>query len=357
MKNQKKVKAVRIFLIALLFVAAVVSSVAIYFGFYGKNTVNASEDALEEPETVKTVVQTMAQGAAGETLSTQESSEKWQEGTVIYDGRAYSYKDSVKNYLFMGIDNEDIAREAEDGLSGGQSDAMFLLSIDSQNEKISVIAINRNTMVPIDVYDEDGNFLGQMPLQICLQHGYGDGLKLSCSRSVEAVRRLLDNIPISGYVSLNMGGIPAMNDAIGGIELTPIQDVSFKGITIKRGVPINLNGRQAYAYLRARDIDEFGSSDKRLKRQIQYITAYLEKLMRDTSKASTIYTEVSDYLVTSLDLVKLINSTKNMSFSEKDMISIPGATVLNGEYEEYYVNEESLREIIMDVFYEPVEDK
>ncbi|MBQ7562799.1 MAG: LCP family protein [Lachnospiraceae bacterium] len=338
-------------MIAFLFVAAAISATAIYFGFSGNRPVNASEETKEQV--------TEAQSGTEETYEVssvpETDGEKWQEGMVAYNGKIYKYKDSVKNYLFMGIDNDDIVSEAPDGLSGGQSDAMFLLSIDSRNEKISVIAINRNTIVPVDIYDESGTYLGQMPLQICLQHGYGDGMKLSCSRSVEAVKRLFNNIPVSGYISLNMGGIPALNDAIGGIELTPVQDVSFKGITITRGVRLTLNGRQAYAYLRARDVDEFGSADKRLKRQVQYITIYLEKLMKDSSKAGAVYDAVSDYMVTSVDLVKLVGSAKNMEFSVRDMITIPGNTILNGEYEEFYPDPQGLQDIIMNVFYEEVE--
>ena len=42
----------------------------------------------------------------------------------------------------------------------------------------------------LDVYDEDGVYMGQYTKQITLQHGYGDGMELSCERSVAAVSRL-----------------------------------------------------------------------------------------------------------------------------------------------------------------------
>ncbi len=132
---------------------------------------------------------------------------------------------------------------------------MFLLVIDESKRDVKIIAINRNTMVPVDVYDEEGNFLVQMDLQICLQHGYGDGMKLSCIRAVEAVDRLFRNVPISGYMSLNMGGLAAVNDAIGGVEITPIENVKRGDVVIQKDVPVTLNGEQAYAYIRTRDVD------------------------------------------------------------------------------------------------------
>jgi LCP family protein required for cell wall assembly len=231
---------------------------------------------------------------------------------------------------------------------------MFLVSLDTETKSIKVIAINRNTMVPVDIYDENGEYLGRMDLQICLQHGYGDGMKLSCSRSVEAVERMFDNVPISGYIALNMGGIESLNDAIGGVTLTPGQDVVYDGLRINKGEEITLNGKQAYAFLRARDVDQFGSADMRLERHMQYITAFLKKLMNDTGKAAAVYEAVSDYMVTSVDPVKLINSTKGLSFTDEDMITVAGETILNDEYEEFHVDPEALKEVIMTVFYEEV---
>ncbi len=334
-------------MLALLFVAAVVSSVAVLFGLYDKESVNASEENTGR----ETVTQTET---AIRNASEPNDAEKWKEGIISYNGADYRYRSRLKNYLIMGIDNDGIAEEAADGLSGGQSDAMFLVSLDTAGKSVKVIAINRNTMVPVDIYDENGEYLGRMDLQICLQHGYGDGMKLSCTRSVEAVERLFDNVPISGYIALNMGGIENLNDAIGGVTLTPEQDVVYDGLRINKGEEITLNGKQAYAFLRARDIDQFGSADMRLERHMQYITAFLKKLMNDTGKAAAVYEAVSDYMVTSVDLVKLINSTKDMSFSDEDMITVDGQTVLNGEYEEFHTDPQALKDVIMTVFYEEV---
>ena len=41
-----------------------------------------------------------------------------------------------------------------------------------------------------------------------------------------------------------------------------------------------------------------------------------------------------------------------MEYSEKNMLSIPGATIQNGEYEEFHADPEGLKDIIMNVFYE-----
>ena len=278
--------------------------------------------------------------------------EKWNEGRVLYQGKQDQYKSGLQNYLFLGIDNDDAVAPAQDGISGGQSDAMFLVVTDRNKQEINVIAINRNTMVPVDVYDREGNYLMRMDLQICLQHGYGDGMKLSCLRSVEAVNRLFTGIPISGYLSLNMGGLAAVNDAIGGVEITPLESIKRGDIVISKGKPVNLNGEQAYAYLRTRDVNAFGSANDRLARQQQYITAVMDKLLADPGKANKVYEAGADYIVASIDLPKLVNDAKDMTFTEKNMYSLPGTTEFKDEYEQYHVDEDGVIQLILNIFYE-----
>ena len=124
--------------------------------------------------------------------------------------------------------------------------------------------------------------MGTIQGQICLQHAFGDGKRLSCSKTVDAVSGLFQNIPISGYLAMNMGGIPQMNDAVGGVEVTVQQDISFPkaGVNLKKGQKVTLNGTQAYYYLHGRDTEEYDSATKRLQREEQYIVAYMDKLKK-----------------------------------------------------------------------------
>ena len=62
---------------------------------------------------------------------------------------------------------------------------MFLAVMNPHDKSVSIIAINRNAMALVDVYDEDGVYMGQYTKQITLQHGYGDGMELSCERSLQ----------------------------------------------------------------------------------------------------------------------------------------------------------------------------
>lgn len=285
-------------------------------------------------------------GPDAEEMSAQEfdsrGQEKWQEGVVSYQGRQYRYNSAIKNYLFLGIDRKGTAEKAEDGISGGQSDAIFLLVENAKDKTFSVVAVNRNSMTNVDVYDRDGNFVEQTQLPICLQHGYGDGLRTSCLRSVEAVSRLFYDLPISGYLSMYMDGIPRLNDAIGGVVLDGDR----------------LDGQAAYAYVRSRDTEEFDSATERLERQKKYILQFMaqagELVSKDQEAALRIYHSISDYLVTNLDFAEMAEDFVKYDFDRASMYTVPGETVMGLLYEEYYVDDEALYELILEVFYEPV---
>ena len=92
--------------------------------------------------------------AAGQAATEQEN---WQEGWVRYNGKVYQYNNRILTFLFMGIDDMNKVSRKAGGQNGGQADGLFLLVINPDTKKISVVAINRNTMTEMDQYDADGN--------------------------------------------------------------------------------------------------------------------------------------------------------------------------------------------------------
>jgi anionic cell wall polymer biosynthesis LytR-Cps2A-Psr (LCP) family protein len=165
---------------------------------------------------------------------------------------------------------------------------------------------------------------------------------------------------------MNMGGIPLMNEAVGGVTLTVQEDVSFpeSGVELREGETVTLNGTEAYYYLHGRDTNEFDSATGRLRREEQYIMAYMDKLTElaqgDSSAVIAVYDKIDDYLVTSVDFASLITELMDYDFSEDAMYTVPGETTvgepIDGKcYEEYHVDEAAMQELIMQVFYEPVD--
>ncbi len=293
-----------------------------------------------------------------EEKNTSSKLQQESENYISYNGQKYQHNDHLRTYLYMGIDKDGPVAEAEDSVSGGQSDAMFLIVVDSEKKTISVLSINRNTMTDVDVYDKDGNFVDTRELQICLQHGFGDGMRTSCQRSVDAVSNLLYGEPVSGYIAMNMDAMPLMNDSVGGVTVEVLDDLTSpsRNVSLHKGETVTLNGDEAYVYLRSRDINEFDSATRRLNRQVQYIQAFVKQAKsKDAATLVSAYDAITDYIVTNVDVPNLVNKLTTYEFDDSRMYTVPGETQMGEQYEEYHVDENALYQLMLEIFYKPVE--
>lgn len=341
MGNNKKSIDINVLIGVLIGIVAIVIGLVV---FKLSESANSNQDVSNEQPAINTE---------------NSSVEKWQEGIIRYNDIDYRYNNDIRTFLFMGIDKAEEVAEGEDGIDGGQSDAMFLLVINPDTKKMSIIAINRNTMTTVDVYAADGSYRGTAELQICLQHGYGDGMRTSCTRTVNTVSRMFDNIPIAGYFAINMNGIPILNDAVGGITVEVLEDVDSYGHKLKKGETVTLKGTQSLAYVRSRDVNEFDSATRRLERQQQYIISLMSKVKTVASQGEkgimSIYEPAEDYIVTNIDFLELAEIGAEYSFDSSDMYTIPGETIMGARFEEHYIDDNALYDMIIDIFYEVAE--
>ncbi len=280
-------------------------------------------------------------------------------GIVTYKGQTYRYNEDLVTILVMGIDKNSEVTAAKHGADGGKADAIFLLLLDGSCGQINIVTINRNAMTKVDVYNRSGSYFGQGMMQLTLQHTYGDGMGVSNARMAETVSRMFHNIPIQACASLNMAGIAPLNDTVGGVTLTPIMDIP--GTSIKKGQQITLMGKEAYDYVHWRDINEFASADLRLEREKQYLTAFGKKVLAqiksDPAVVTGLYNATQKYLVTDLTLDRityLAAEAGGYRFNAGNIYSVPGTTKMGSIYEEYYVDEEALRELIIRLFFKQI---
>lgn len=344
----------------LLALVVLVSLGAVGFLFLqisGKNSLYSRADSSRLVATLSD----MAVSLGEDTRVAVEELGDWQEGDIRYKGTHYRYNSDILTILFLGIDRMEKVQPAENGEYGGQSDALFLLVLDPHKKKISVIGIPRDTMAELEVYEKDGRYIGTAPGQIALQHAYGNGTDISCERSVGAVSKLFYGLPVHGYCSINMGAVPALNDAVGGIRLTSLEDLDFKDFRAEEGEELFLEGMDAYYYLHNRDTSSFDSAGRRLQRQVQYLEAYasaaIGKMKEDITFPVSLYGMLGQYMVTdiSVDEVSyLATQAAGYSFSREDMHTLEGETVMGDRFEEFHADEAALYELILEVFYEEV---
>lgn len=293
---------------------------------------------------------------------TKEEESKWQEGWVKYNDRIYAYNKDIMTFLFMGIDKNSDVKEVAEGTNGGQADALFLAVMNPHDKTIRVIGINRNTMTDIDIYNEEGSYVNTITAQIAVQHGFGNGVEESCEYQKKAVQKLFYNLPIHGYAAVNMSAIPIINDAVGGVDVTVLEDLTKKDSTLKEGETVHLLGQSAFWYVKYRDTGEFASADMRLARQKQYLNAFINAAKKaakeDISVVLDLYKAVSSQMVTNItvdEVAYLAPILAEYRFDIDSFYMLEGETVMGDRFEEFYVDEDALYELILEVFYEEVE--
>ena len=356
-KRRSKKTILLHWLIFLLAAAAVISAVPLTFmavqkigkaALYGKTQSASMEMQREELPEV--------------------SLEDYDPEAVKYKGGIYHYNKDILTFLVMGIDKmQPVNRKPNpkaDFREGGQADALFLVSANPHTKEIFVVAINRNALAPVEVYDKYGNYITTQMEPVSLQHGFGTGLEDSCERQVKCVSEMFYKLPIAGYAAINMGIFIPLNDAIGGVELPllhKVPDGSWR-LNQQPGTMVHLMGQDALDYVHERDADKFASANERLERQKQYITAFIPKAVsavkQDIGLVTRLYDIANRYMVTDIDLSKAVFLAGEMlgyTFNTEAMYSLQGEMVLDEDgFEKFHVDEDALYDLIMQLYYEKI---
>lgn len=276
--------------------------------------------------------------------------------TITYKGERYRYNTDLKTILFMGVDNTEEVEVNEYAGRGGQSDVLMLFILDTSKKTIQTLQISRDSMVEVDVYDMDGEQIAKEEAQIAIQYAYGDGAKKSCLLTKEKVSELLYGIPIQSFVSLNIDGIAAVSDAIGGIEVTVPEDYTMIDPSFEKGATVLLKGELAEKYVRYRDTSVTGSNNDRMERQRQVVEAAAvqipERLKEDKNLYNKLLSDAKPYMVTDLstgevDKLATYDSAPNIE-------RVPGEVVAGEKHDEFHVDDEKLYDLLVKLFYKKV---
>ena len=298
------------------------------------------------------------------TLVVEPANPKYEE-TIIYNGHTYVYDKNKVAFAFIGVDQENITPD-EDTLIGnsGQADTDIVGVIDTNTGEISVITIPRDTMVDIDLYTVGGEFVRTENMQLCLAYAYGDGGTSSCENVTTAISRILANVPVEKYFALDLSGIAPLNDAVGGVTVTSLYDFPAEGVY--KGDTVTIRGDFAETYVRQRNMDSIDASLNRTERQTQYIKAYVKQLRKavtsDFSVVSQLYNTASEYSQTNVSLSEvtyLASVVLSNGVSDFTQYTLEGEmrasdTATEDVFAEYYVDEDSVMDVVVNCFYEQV---
>ena len=301
-----------------------------------------------------------------------ESIVQWQDDWVAYEGKVYEYNENTINILLLGIDQSGRLSGETDlsDWSAGQADTIFLVSLNQGQKSVSIIGIPRNSMVSVDIYNEEKECIDTIYNQICLQYGYAGGGELGLMKMKDCVSELMYQLPIHGVCAISFNAISIMTDMLDGIEVTVPDDMTELNTSYSQGARVTLTGKNVVNYLRYRNYNQLGSPTTRLTRQKDFMQAAISKgiaklksnpmFVSDVYQAIVPYmntditldravylgAEAIDYRITADSFYQLTGEDKQVDFTTK--------TGSQDFYDDYYLDDDALQKMVMEVFYHEV---
>ena len=274
-----------------------------------------------------------------------------------YNGQEYLPKKNVETFLVMGLDKYSDEVNTDLFNNNLQSDFLMLFVLDHDKKTCNAIHINRDTMTQINVLGVAGDIVDVVNKQIALSHTYGNGDKMSCRNTSDAVSKLLLDIDIDHYASVTMDAVPIFNDYAGGVELEILDDFTGIDDTLIKGQKVLLQGEHALHYVRFRKGVGDNTNASRMIRQRQYIEALYNKAKKkstsDNEFTAKSLVKISDYLVSDCSisiLQETIENIENYTFGE--IYYFEGETKQGEEFIEFYPTEDSITQIVANLFYD-----
>jgi LCP family protein required for cell wall assembly len=209
------------------------------------------------------------------------------------------------NILFMGLDLRD--------WQGGdvpRTDTMILFTIDPIARTAGMLSIPRDLWVEIP---------GNGSNKINTAYHYGEAYHLPGGGSALAMQTVANflGVPVNEYVQLDFNTFVKIIDELGGVVVTPQEDMELERIgisgyeeTLKAGVTVRLDGAMLLSY--ARDRSTSGGDFDRAQRQQEVIMSIRDRLLRFDMmpqliiKAPAFYQNLSSGIHTGLSLPQLI---------------------------------------------------
>lgn len=210
--------------------------------------------------------------------------------------------DGITNILLVGVDGENVDR-------GNRSDAMMVLTIDSDNNDIRLTSLARDTYVDIPGYSTEK-----------LTHAYAYN---GPSLLLETIKNNF-GINIDKYVSVSFSSFISIIDELGGVQI----DVTDKEVSEIPGVNEAgnqiLTGEQALSYSRIRYIDSAYQRDSRQRTVLQAVYNKLATIPKteflDIANTLLRYTKTN---MTPMEIISISNQALKTGDKTFDELEFP----------------------------------
>lgn len=163
------------------------------------------------------------------------------------------------NVLLLGTDTGALGRSYK-----GRTDTIMMMTVNPKQGKTTIVSLPRDMKVNLPDYADES------PAKINAAYTYG-GVK----ETIKTIQKYYQ-VPIDGYLLVNMGGLEKAINQIGGVEVTSPLTFDYEGYHFTKGKTYHMDGDKALAFSRMRYDDPDGDYGRQ-KRQRIIIMALLKK--------------------------------------------------------------------------------
>lgn len=277
--------------------------------------------------------------------------------TITRDGVKYFPRQDINVILLMGM-NQAGTIHPEEPNRATPADMVALVVVDEKAGSWTVLNLNRDTMVDMPQLDPEGKEIGTVNAQLALAHAYGTGMEDSCENLKKTVSQFLGGVNIDYYIAMNVDAIAIANDAVDGVTVNVTDDFSAVDPSLPMGT-VTLMGDQARSFVQSRTGvgDELNLS--RVERQKQYMDGFVDSFRntmetRDIQFVLDTYNMVAPYLLSDLPVSTLTGMVERyIDYPLTGVLSLEGENRLGEEFYEFYVDEDKLEDLRLELFYAP----
>lgn len=279
-----------------------------------------------------------------------------------YNGKKYQYNNRVTTLLYSGLDSFDELKQTATYGDKARADSIMLIVLDEVSKKMSVVAINRDTMTEVHRFSRNGDDLGVYVTHLGYAYTNGDGGEASCENLKTAVSNLFNNLPIDGYMVSNQTSIVMINDLVGGVTVTvPNDDLAAKYPELTTGNVVTLDESNVRAYVQQRDTAVDFSNEGRIERQKSFVLSFMDEfgsmVKEDASSVWDSLEACSDWMQTDITKNKylsLADAFSNTNLTPDSYYILEGEDQLGELHDEFYYDEDALQELIIKLFYREI---
>ena len=343
--TQKKKKSVKkIVLSVILVLVLAILAVGIYIGFIHKPDNGANSPPVFDTQGFDETIDGLYELPEGEESLTTDTSANTEESTTepVDPNTLPRSEQDIYNFLFVGKDRIAL-----------NTDVIMLINFNTSTKKIAVLQIPRDTYIQLGYYNGKINGL------------YAYYYLTNNNDSKVAMRLLADTleqnlcIKIHNTAYIDLNGVAAIVDSLGGVEVNVPSPISYNSSTQKKTVTIpaglqTLNGESAEHFIRHRS-SYLQADIGRIDAQKAFLSGLIKKVKSEfnLTTISKLVENAFEYMSTNISLPDAVYFAKQLlgvEMSEIKFMSMLGCGAWsnpNGGGLSYYVMvRKNMREMI-----------